>query len=169
MKTRHEIQTLYRLGASQKNLCPIYKEHFSPSQIKRICYKLTRDLRDDRILRLWEEGKTCEDISDITNISVNIIRGVTKGIKGGRWKRVYNCKYCGQEFKQKRYVAGSFCRPECKRRSMSLTHSGTKKVKRNEEIRKLRAEGLTYESIGNQYNLSRQRVHAIVHLDREEV
>jgi Mor family transcriptional regulator len=78
------------------------------------------------------------------------------------------CDYCGKEFKQRKFAKGMYCRHECKRRGIAKKLS-YKKHERNEEIRKLRAEGLTYQSIGNQYKLTKQRVHAIVHLDEAEV
>ncbi len=165
-----EVQTLYRMGATYKKLHQAYAQDCSIYQMRRFCKGLRRDLRDQRVLQLWEEGKTCEEIEHITNLTTCTIRRITKGVKGGRWKRVHNCNYCGKEFKQKRYAAGSFCRRECKRRSMSLHFSGGRKLKRNQEMHKLRADGMSYQLIADMYKISRQRVHQIVaRLDEAEV
>ncbi len=40
---------------------------------------------------------------------------------------------------------------------------------RNEEMRRLRDEGMTYQAIADKFGLSRQRVFAITRLDEAEV
>lgn len=164
-----EVQMLYRMGATYKKLHQAYAQDCSLHQMQRFCKGIARDLRDQRILKMWEQGNTCKEIVAVTGFCTSTVRGITKGTKGGQWKRVHNCKYCGKEFKQKRYAAGSFCRRECKRRSMSLHFSGGKKLQRNEEIHKLRDEGMTYQAIADKFGLSRQRVFGIVRLDEAEV
>jgi DNA-binding CsgD family transcriptional regulator len=53
---------------------------------------------------------------------------------------------------------------------MSLHFSGGRKLQRNEEMHKLRADGMSYQLIGDMYKISRQRVHQVVtRLDESEV
>ena len=163
---RQEILTLYRMGAKQNKLCAAYD--VSRSTVCRIVKGATRDLRDDRIRKLWCDGESLENIARATNLKPGTIRIATKGIKNGRWIRIPMCDYCGKEFKQRKFTKGMYCRHECKRRGIAKKLS-YKKHERNEDMRKMRADGLTYQSIGNKYKLTKQRVHAIVHLDEAEV
>ena len=163
-----EIQTLYRMGVHCSKLYQHYSQHCSIYQVRRICRRLPRDLRENRILKMWSDGSTCNEIVSTTGLSISTVRSTTKGITGGWKDTIFHCNYCGKEFEQRRFKNGSFCRRECKRRAI-VKKLSLKKFKRYEEMCRLRSEGMTYQSIANQYNLSRQRVHAIVHLDREDV
>jgi len=163
-----EVQTLYRMGATYKKLHQAYAQDCSIHQMQRFCRGIPRDLRDQRILKMWEQGNTCKEIVAVTGFCTSTVRGVTKGTRGGRWKRVHNCKYCGKEFKQRRFNNSWYCRRECKRRGMARKMS-SKKHERNEEMRRLRDEGMTYQEIADKFGLSRQRVFAIVRLDEAEV
>ena len=58
---RQEIRTLYRMGAKQNKLCDAYD--VSRSTVCRIVKGATRDLRDDRIRKLWRDGESLENIA----------------------------------------------------------------------------------------------------------
>jgi DNA invertase Pin-like site-specific DNA recombinase len=159
---KNEIRTMYREGVRQEKLCTIFG--VSRSSVCRVVKGSTRDLRDDKIRKLWREGETVEQIMRITGLKRCTVRKVTKGIKNGRWIRTPICEYCGDEFKQDRYKNSLYCRLECKRKAVARKLSD-EKHERNEEIRKLRAEGMTLQAIGDKYGLSRQRVFLIVRID----
>jgi hypothetical protein len=165
-KLKQEMRTLYRMGARQDKLCAAYD--VSRSTVCRAVKGATRDLRDERIRTLWREGESLENIMLLTGLKRCAIRLVTKGIRNGRWVRTPMCAYCGKEFKQRRFNNGLYCRRECKRRGIAKKMS-YKKHERNEEMRRLREEGMTYQAIADKYGLSKQRVYEITRLDEAEV